>query len=193
MRSGKHLGIGAVAAALVLAVASVGLAADESAAKIKDSGSSTIMCLTGDTGNPSATITISPTTMWPPNHLPRAIDLSLSLNSVPSVPPEDVSLTVNSVVSDQQSEDDLGHHGCGKPTAKQGPDVPTTLPTVSGALSTTADALTTSFDVRAERCAKVGDRHYTVSVTCCNTDDLFCDATPETLTVTVPKKKPKKP
>jgi hypothetical protein len=185
----NYLGIVAAVSALVLGLASAGFAADQSAVKIKDSGSATVGCLVGDTG-PTGTVTISPTTMWPPNHKLRPIDLSLSLDT-PPVAPENVSLTVNSVVSDQQATDDVGHHGCGQKTAKQGSDVPTNLPmTVTGPLSLTTDALTTSFLLRAERCAKIGTRTYTVSVTCCNTDSTFCDAVPETLTVTVPKKKP---
>ncbi len=196
MRHKNYLGIVAGVSALVLVLASVGFAADLAAKKIKDSGSATVGCLTGDTGNPSGTVTISPTIMWPPNHKPRAINLSLSLDTPPSVPPEDVSLTVDSVVSDQQVTDDVGHHGCGKKTAKQGSDVPTNLPTtITGPLSLTTDALTTSFLLRAERCRKIGGRTYTVSVTCCrvvSNVNAFCDASSETLTVTVPKKKPKK-
>lgn len=188
----NYLGIVAAVSALVLGLASAGFAADQSAVKIKDSGSAIVACLTGDIGNPNATVTISPTIMWPPNHKLRPIDLSISLDTPPGVPPENVSLVVDSIVSDQQATDDVGHHGCGQKTAKQGPDVPTTLPTVTGDLSTTTDALTTSFLLRAERCAKIGARTYTVSLHCCDNTAVFCEAADsETLTVVVPKKKPK--
>lgn len=188
MTQRNYFGIVAGVSALVLVAASSGFAADLAAKKIKDFGSGTVGCLVGDTG-PTGTVTISPTTMWPPNHKLRPVDLSLSLDTDP-IATENTSLTVNSIVSDQQAADDAGHNGCGQKTAKQGADSSGTPVTVSGPLTLTTDAISTSVVIRAERCAKVGDRTYTVSVTCCNIDSTFCDASPEVLTVVVPKKKP---
>lgn len=171
----------------------------------KDSGSFTLSCLTSDSSlqsaegvdsnTPPAQVTVSPGTLWPPNHKMRDLNVSMDLthnvsNAVP------VSLTVSDITDDQVADDDAGGHGCGRPTDKQGldwapADIDTNPVSASGNLTTTSDVVSiNTLQVRGERCAKDGTRTYEISVTCCdntNAQSPVCDSTPEILQVTVPK------
>lgn len=184
------------ASLLLMAVASSALAN-------RDTGSFSVACLTNDialqsaegltTGSPAATVTISPASLWPPNHKFRNVNISMSLPSGATnlASPVDVSLTVNDITDDQVTQDDGGGAGCGKPSARQGADwSPTDFTGLvqSGALQLTTDSVSVpGVELRAERCAKLGTRTYEVSVTCCDITNSVCDTAPEVLDVTVPK------
>lgn len=170
---------------------------------------STVQCLTNDTAlqadegfndpntaPPPAQVTVSPGSLWPPNHKMRDLNLSMSLtnNSNSQV---SVSLTINGITDDQTAADDPGGSGCGASTAKQGEDwSPTVFPVQeTGNLTSTTDSVSfapSEVQVRGERCGKLGTRTYSISVTCCDTTNLTnnnptCDSEPEVLLVTVPR------
>jgi hypothetical protein len=184
------------AALVVLAVAPMALA--------KDTGSFTVSCLTTDsalqtaeggiTGAP-AQVTVSPANLWPPNHKMRDLTISMGLtnNLTNQSSPVAVTLTVNDVTDDQVATDDAGGGGCGAVTATQGADwSPTDFSNnavqAGGNLAATTDAVSIgSVQARGERCAKLGTRTYSISVTCCDTTNGVCDSSPEVLDVTVPK------
>jgi hypothetical protein len=161
--------------------------------KDKSSGEFSVACLVGD-ANP-ATVTVTPATLWPPNHKMDGVIVSMSLDSdaASAVP---VSLTISGITDDQASADDSGGAGCGKPTSKQGADwLPTDLGSspivLNGSLELTTDTLATDpgeIQLRSERCARLGTRTYEISVVCCDLTDAMnpvCDPSAETLDVTV--------
>ena len=174
----------------------------------KDRGSFSIGCLTNDTDlqtaealasatDPAASVTVSPASLWPPNHKMRNVTLSMSLpaSATNLVAPVEVSLTVNDVTDDQVASDDAGGAGCGRPSSEQGADwSPTDLSSLvaTGALQTASDAVVLDgLQLRGERCAKDGTRTYEISVTCCDTTNSVCDSAPEILTVVTPKSQKK--
>jgi hypothetical protein len=173
----------------------------------KDRGSFSIGCLTNDTDlqtaealasatDPAASVTVSPASLWPPNHKMRNVTLSIALpaSATNLVAPVEVSLTVNDVTDDQVASDDAGEAGCGT-SSKQGADwSPTDFSSLvaTGPLQTTSDALVLDgLRLRGERCAKDGTRTYEISVTCCDTTNSVCDSAPEILTVVTPKSQKK--
>jgi hypothetical protein len=201
----------AVTGAALLAIAA---APPAFAKRAKDSGSYSVSCLTSDSALQSAlgitdltvapvNVTVSPASLWPPNHKMRAESFSVNLtqpfNPDPAASPydngADISVWVVGLTDDQVADDDGGGHGCGKPTSRQGADWspanlllsdPTTY--VSGS-ATLTDATVTQLSLvdqssnpvnvglRAERCARDGTRTYTVSVVCCDTTGVspVCD------------------
>ena len=165
-------------------------------------------CLVNDTSlraaeglssnDPAAIVTISPARLWPPNHRLRDVAISMSLNTTTTLAnPVDVSLTIDDITDDQIGPDDAGGDGCGKPTSRQGLDWSPDLSNYpqglqqTGSLQTQTDAVSLGgVQLRAERCAALGTRTYTVSFICCDTTDPtnpICDASPESVLVTVPK------
>lgn len=171
------------AAVLVIATAPAALAKDK-----KSTTSFSVGCLTQDTvlqaseglsaGDAAATVTIVPASLFPPNHKLKSegITMTLPADAASAV---DVSLQLTDITDDQLTADDGNGGGCGKPTSKQGADwAPTVFPGVAatGTLELTTDSLALDgVELRAERCAKLGTRTYTVTVTCCDTTNAVCD------------------
>ena len=170
------------AATIVLATAPAALA------KGKQVQSFSVGCLTQDkvlqasegltAGTAAATLTITPASLWPPNHKlgNEAISMTLPAAAGSAV---DVSLQVIDITDDQLAADSGNGEGCGQPTSKQGADwAPTVFPGVAatGTLELTTDSLALDgVQLRSERCAKLGTRTYTVTVQCCDTTNAVCD------------------
>lgn len=167
--------------------------------KNKDFGTFSVVCLDEDKNlSNGATVSITPGSMWPPNHkLAKDVLVQMKLNAdAPSEVP--VSFSITSISSDQVEHDDEGGHGCGKKTSKQGADwAPTGLDeshplTVSGNLQKSTDLISTEpeeIKLRRERCAQDGSRTYELEVVCCdNTDSQSpeCDSDPKVMEVLVP-------
>ena len=147
------------------------LAPSAFAKKPKSGGTANVPC--GD-----GVITYSPATLWPPNHKMKSIAISFAESEATS-DSDTIGLQINDITSSQQAEDDAGGNGCGKPTATQGPDFSFDGKEITGPDTT---PLTTSVEVRAERCAKVmSARVYTIEVTCSDEGDT--DTVPLTITV----------
>ena len=150
------------------------------AKKAGPSGEATIDC--GD-----GVITYSPTTLWPPNHKMQTIDISFAESEL--VPDNDtLGLQVTDITSNQVADDDAGTGGCGPKTSKQGDDWTFDTTPVSGPDNDDTMAVSTSVQVRSERCGKDGGRVYTISVTC--TDEGTTDSVE--LLINVPHSKGKK-
>jgi hypothetical protein len=143
-------------------------------------------CLTQDTvlqaseglseGTAAATVTITPASLWPPNHKLKSEDIVMTLPADASSA-VDVSLQVTDITDDQLTGGK--GDGCGKPTegADWAPTVfPFPSPAASGTLEETTDSLALDgVELRSERCAKLGTRTYTVTVECCDTTNAVCD------------------
>ena len=154
--------IGGVAAFLLV------LAPNAFAKHSGNNGQATVDC--GD-----GVITYSPITLWPPNHKMKQIDISFAETETTDA--DTLGLQVTNITSNQQTEDDAGGAGCGPDTATQGPDFVFDSTPVTGTAGDDVDPVTTSVQVRAERCAKdkSGPRVYTIDVTCSDegaTDDV---------------------
>jgi hypothetical protein len=109
------------------------------------------------------TVLVTPETLWPPNHKLQTIGITY----VETISDADtISLTINSITDDQTSADPgtVGtHDGCGPSKADWVFDsTPVT--------NTDPNAAATTVQVRAERCASLGDRHYDINLTCTNAD-----------------------
>ncbi len=129
-------------------------------------------------------ITYSPITLWPPHHKLATINISFAETQpevAPDVSPDTLGLTVTGISSDQDTEDAAGGAGCGSVT--NNPDWVFDSTPVLGTAGDDTVTVSTSVQVRAERCAKDKTaRAYTIDVTCTDeggTDDAV-------LTVTVP-------
>ena len=126
-------------------------------------------------------ITYSPTTLWPPNHKMKTIAISFA-ESETTTDSDTLGLQVTDIENNQQTEDDAGGNGCGKPTAKQGPDVVFDSTLITGPAGDDTVPVTTTVQVRAERCAKVQSaRIYTINVVC--SDEGGTDSVPLPVTV----------
>src|SRR5229473_7717185 len=123
------------------------LAPSAFAKKPKSGGSATVPC--GD-----GLITYSPTSLRPPNHKMTSIAISFA-ESEPTTDSDTLGLQINGITSNQQTEDDAGGNGCGQPTAMQGPDFSFDGSLITGTPLDDTVTVTTSVEVRAERCAKV--------------------------------------
>ena len=183
MAIGKLMAKAASGAAIFLiAVAPAALA------KSKGSGNYSVGCLTLDTilqasegiaaGTAAATVTIAPASLWPPNHKLQTEDITMTLPDAASSA-VDVSLQVTDITDDQLAAESGKGGGCGQPTSKQGQDwSPTDFSGLvsTGTLEATTDSLALDgVELRSERCAKLGTRTYTVTVTCCDTTNSVCD------------------
>jgi hypothetical protein len=125
------------------------------------------------------TITWGPISLWPPNHKLVGIHIQFAENESPA-DGDTIGLQINDISFNQQSADDDGASGCGKPTSKQGSDFGFHTAVVSGPDS---GPISNDIVLRAERCSRLGARVYLIDVTCSDdggTDDV-------TLAVTVPK------
>lgn len=148
---------------LVLAIAPASFA--------RDSGIGTATC--GD-----LSITYAPTTLWPPNHKMRTIEIQATDNDSDTVTgstgalAEPFSITVTNITSNQT---EAPGEGCGH----QDPDSSGVNNTASG---TDPGTIGTTVQVRGERCGHEGDRVYDIQVSC--TDEGTTSSTD--LFVTVP-------
>lgn len=185
MRLGRLMASAVGAAAMiVIATAPAALAKG----KGKQTTSFSVGCLTQDTalqtsegltaGTAAATVTISPASLWPPNHKLENEDISMTLPA-DAASAVDVSLQITDITDDQLAADNGNGDGCGKPTSTQGADwAPTTFPgpLATGSLEVTTDSLALDgVQIRSERCAKLGTRTYTITVQCCDTSNAVCD------------------
>lgn len=180
----EKLMAGAAGAAAMIVVA----LAPAAFAKGNQTQSFSVGCLTQDTtlqtseglssGTAAATVTISPASLWPPNHKLKSEGIVMTLPAA-AASVVGVSVQVIDITDDQLAGDNGGGEGCGQPTAKQGDDwSPTTFPgpLATGSLELTTDSLALDgTELRAERCAKLGTRTYTVTVQCCDTTNAVCD------------------
>jgi hypothetical protein len=142
-------------------------------ASARDFGIGTARC--GD-----ISIVFSPEVLWPPNHKMRTITIQATDNgdSAGETTPEHFSVSVDSI-TDQQTE--ASGEGCGN-VKRQGADWAGVGNSASGTDS--GSTVVTSAQLRAERCAREGERIYDIHLTC--TDENGNN--PQTdLFVTVPK------
>lgn len=113
----------------------------------KNGGIGSVPCNDGN-------VVFSPASLWPPNHKLVTIDIAYLDNDNDA---DSTSLTINSISSNQDTEDATG--ACGPP----GPDwIFDSTPVTS----TDPSAAATTFQLRSERCGDAGDRIYDVNVTC---------------------------
>jgi hypothetical protein len=114
-------------------------------------------------------IVYSPTTLFPPNHQMETVSVQFIDSSSPGATTGDkdgdaVSLSVNSITDNESTADDSGGEGCGAPTSRQGSDWVFSDVAVTG---TDPSVLSTTVQVRAERCGGVaGPRIYDINVSC---------------------------
>jgi hypothetical protein len=163
-------GILAAAAVIILSAAPMAHA---------NGGQANVLCSDGN-------ITLSPSTLWPPNHkmVPITISFFQPCDDGPGLTPGSVcgtgpiSLTVNSITS---SEEPPGK-GCGKPDPKQGPDW--TGVGLTNTVQNEPATVTVKPSVRAERCGDGPGRVYDINVTCL--DEELDEAGTVDLFVTVP-------
>ncbi len=199
----------AVAGATLLAIV---IAPPAFAKKNKNSGSYSVGCLTSDAALETAlgiatdgsvapvSVTVSPGTLWPPNHKMHAESFTVNLtspfasNPSPYANGADILVWITNITDDQLDLDGPGGHSCGQKTAKQGADWSPAVDsgtTTSYLTGNTTDPLTDTtstalniadetpasaeVDLRGERCAREGARTYTITVVCCDLDSVVCD------------------
>ncbi len=124
-------------------------------------------------------VSISPALLWPPNHKLHSEVVTYSDDSIDG---GTLKLTVNGI-TDNQADDDGSGKGCVNPN--QAMDWDFNPDTVSGP----EGAISEMVRLRAERCAAVGSREYTINVTCENdppTDSQEPQVETTDLTVIVP-------
>ena len=210
--SGKSIAvktIGAVALAFIAATPS----AFAKGPKNQGSGTYQVGCLAADSaletaegiqdsGTSPAVVTISPATLWPPNHKMRTESVAVGLSQAITTPGSvyasgaDLKVWVVGLTDDQITDESGKGRGCGQPNSKQGPDwtpdVSSTDPSTyifseaSGLSDTTLATLSftsqsdqaADISLRAERCARDGTREYAVDIVCCDTTNpsaVVCD------------------
>ena len=99
-------------------------------------------------------IVFSPASLWPPNHKLVTIDIAYLDNDNDA---DSTSFTINSISSNQDTEDATG--ACG-------PAGPDWIFDSTPVISTDPSAAATTFQLRSERCGDAGDRIYDINVTC---------------------------
>jgi hypothetical protein len=123
------------------------------------------------------TIAYSPTVLFPPNHKLKTISI-VATDTDSDGPEEPASITVTSITGNQEN---APGEGCGERGEEHGPDWTGIGNSVSGNVD--PGSLNLSVQLRAERCVRLGDRLYTIEISC---DDNGGTGTAE-LTVTVPR------
>ena len=113
----------------------------------KSGGIGSVACNDGN-------VVLSPSSLWPPNHKLVTIDIAYLDNDNDA---DSTSLTINSISSNQDTEDATGT--CG-------PAGPDWIFDSTPVTSTDPSAAATTFQLRSERCGDAGDRIYDVNVTC---------------------------
>ncbi len=119
-------------------------------------------------------IVVSPNTLWPPNHKMVTVDVAYIDNDHDG---DALTLAIDSISSNQDAAD--GTSNC-EPAS--GPDWiigPTPV------TSTDPASAATSVELRAERCAEMGSRTYTITVTCMDGAPESAPSRSETVDVTV--------
>jgi len=133
-------------------------------------------------------ISYTPALLWPPNHNLAQIDISFAEphpEGVSDAGSETLGLQINSISSNQDTQDAAAASGCGPETGPGDDWVFSTTP-VLGAPNDDTVTVSTTVQLRAERCAKIKtSRVYTIDVTCGDSDGTTDTAS---LTVTVPRK-----
>lgn len=125
-------------------------------------------------------ITYSPIALWPPNHSLQTINISFAESEL-TTDSDTLGLQVTDISSNQDTQDAAGGFGCGSESGAGDDWVFSTTP-VTGTAGDDVDPVTTSVQVRAERCAKIkSPRIYTIEVTC--TDEATTESVPLTVTV----------
>ena len=119
------------------------------------------------------TILVTPETLWPPNHKLKTIDISYLETASDA---DTISLTINSITDDQISADP----GTAGATDGCGPSKDDWVFDSTPVTNTDPNAAATTVQVRAERCGSLGDRHYSINLTCATADD------PTGVTIDVP-------
>ena len=139
-----------------------------------NSGSATLVCIPNDGGDvgPGDTVQYSPTVLWPPDHTLQTITITGHDTADPGE--ANFHIKVTNITSNQTEDEGKG---CGQPNPPQGPDW-----TGIGNQATGGNPVT-SVELRAERCANLGDRVYTITVSC----DEEGETGSAKLQVTVPK------
>ena len=107
-------------------------------------------------------IDYSPVMLWPPNHKLHTIAISATDTDKDA---DTFTVTVSNITS---SQNETPGEGCGQPSGKQGPDFTGVENTAQG--SDPDGTALTSVQLRAERCAKLGERVYDIEITCSETN-----------------------
>ena len=132
-------------------------------------------------------ITYSPTLLAPPNHNLIQIDISFAETQPENISDkasETLGLQINGISSNQDTQDAAAGSGCG-PETGPGDDWVFSSTPVLGAPNNDTVTVSTSVQLRAERCGKIKtSRIYTIEVTCADADGTTDSAS---LTVTVPR------
>jgi hypothetical protein len=133
-------------------------------------------------------ITYTPTLVWPPNQQLTQIDISFAEpqpEPISDTGTETLGLQINSISSNQDTQDAAAAPGCGPETGAGDDWVFSTTP-VTGTPDNDTVTVSTTVQLRAERCSKIKtSRVYTIDLTCADADGTTDTAS---LTVTVPHK-----
>jgi len=119
------------------------------------------------------TILVTPETLWPPNHKLKTIGITY-VETTSDL--DTISLTINSITDDQISADP----GTAGAADGCGPSKDDWVFDSTPVTNTDPNAAATTVQVRAERCGSLGDRHYSINLTCATADD------PTGVTIDVP-------
>lgn len=129
----------------------------------KSGGIGSVACNEGN-------VVFSPSSLWPPNHKLVTIDIAYLDNDSDA---DSTGLTINSISSNQDTEDATG--SCG-------PAGPDWIFDSTPVTSIDPSAAATTFQLRSQRCGDAGDRIYDVNVTC---TDSGSETTQQTVDVFV--------
>ena len=119
------------------------------------------------------TVLVTPETLWPPNHKLKTIGITY-VETTSDL--DSISLTINSITDDQLSMDP----GTSGTADGCGPSKDDWVFDSTPVTNTDPNAAATTVQVRAERCGSLGDRHYSINLTCATADD------PAGVTIDVP-------
>ena len=180
-------GFAAASCALAL-MATTSFAATSSGNNKQDSGSATAKCDQNTMGGtPDVVIVYSPTILWPPNHKMQRITLTGIDNNTANATSgdSDSDMFTIAVTKTTVTPPEAVGQGCGNTAQTDfGPDSDPNFPPMATAMD--PNNATAYWDVRAERCAREGDRTYTITVHCTETNGGETDSGDAFLTITVP-------
>lgn len=156
MKFGKTLSAVGVAAALLTAAAPAAFAK-------KPAGPNLFTTACGD-----GTVTVTPETLWPPNHKLATISISY-VETATDTAADTISLTINSITDDELAQDP----GTAGTPDSCGPDDVDWVFDSTPVTASDPSAAATTVQVRAERCGDdkaQGGRKYTINLTCAGSD-----------------------